>query len=295
MIAVLQQSIAEVTSAMDSYDMPKAVRELKALLDETSKWYIRRSRDRFAAGEEMALAVLYYVIVEFCKLAAPITPFVTEEIYRNLVADHFPDYPYSVHLSDYPVVDVKFFEEHKQLLPEMETVRAIAELGQTARVAAELKVRQPLSHLYVQFTPEALAAGAEIAPWMADLLADELNVLEVQELPKLPESSTLNLQENTKTGVKIGLETQISPELAEAGLVREIVRQVQNFRKKQGLSIGEEMALAYSANDATLVAVMQKYADKIAAGVSAKTMVEDASATEEVKVNDMVIKLSITQ
>lgn len=292
MLTVLQNHIGEVTTHMDAYELPKAVRSLKTLLDEISRWYIRRSRERFATGEDMALTVLYYTLVEFCKLAAPIAPFTTEEIYRNLVAEQFEEMPESVHLTDYPVVDVAFVSEYERLLSEMELVRQTSELGQMLRANNGLKVRQPLSLLEVELSSEHDVAGDMVAPWMKQIIADELNVKEVKEVPVLSVSDTMLSSENTKIGIKVSLESKLTPELEEEGLVREIIRQVQNLRKQNKLEMGEEIKFSYSA-PAELEEIFSKYAEEIKEGISAST-IERGDADTVIKINQLELKVSIS-
>ncbi len=292
MLTILQNHIGEVTAFMDAYELPKAVKSLKVLLDEISRWYIRRSRERFAAGEDMALTVLYYVLIEFCKLAAPIAPFTTEEIYRNLVVAQFSDMPYSVHLTDYPVVDVAFVDEYTRLIKEMEIVRQTAELGQMIRANNGLKVRQPLSRLEIELSTEHDLAGDLIVDWMKQIIADELNVKEVVEVPQISASTTVLTAENSKIGIKVGLETTLTTELEEEGLVREIVRQVQNLRKQMKLEMGEEIKFTYSA-PAELTGIMQKYEQEIMEGISA-TQMDSGDTKDQVKINEYNLGVSIT-
>jgi len=291
-LAMLQNTISEVTTNLDQYQIPRAGRALQAFITELSKWYIRRSRDRFAAGEQRALATLYHVLVEFAKLAAPFVPFITEHIYRTLVTEQMSGQPESIHLTDYPVADTSFLEQHKAILPEMKIVRALADIGQTIRANKAIKVRQPLARLEVQFSLEEDKQGAYLADWMAELVASELNVLEVTDIPKLSESDSIETSEDTGLGIKVGLETKLTPELAEAGLLREVIRSIQALRKNAGLQMGEAVRITYATDDKELAEVITKHLDEIKQTVSASELTED-SGEAEIKINDFTLRISL--
>lgn len=288
----LQNTIGEVTTALDSYEIPKATRSLQNLLEETSKWYIRRSRDRFAAGEVAAIETLYYVLIELCKLAAPLVPFITEHIYQELVGSQISDLPESIHLCDYPVVDPAFLEEYGQNLGEMEVVRAICDLGQNLRTTLGLKVRQPLESVHVQFNLADNLVGISLTDWMQDLIAAELNVQSVAEVPTVSETETVKVAENTSLGIKVGLETKISPELQERGLLRDIVRAIQSQRKAAGLQMGEMALVTYSVSEPKLEEVINKYKQEILDTVSAKTITSGVAEAKQ-KVGEWELGLKI--
>ncbi len=291
-LAMLQNTIGEVTASLDAYYLPRAGRALQNFISELSKWYIRRSRDRFAAGEERALATLYYVLVEFSKLAAPFVPYITEHIYHTMVTEQMQGQTESIHLTDYPVVDTKFLEQYQATLPEMQTVRAIAEMGQTIRANKGIKVRQPLSKLEVKFDLADDKKGAYLSDWMAALVGSELNVLEVTEVAKLNDSKTIETFSESGLGIVIGLETKLTPELEQAGLVREIVRAIQAMRKNAGLQMGEPVAISYETKDAKLQAVITSRADEIKQAVTASELT-DSEGEEEVKINEYTLRLSL--
>ncbi len=158
-LARLQQLIAEVTAALDDYDVYKATTPVEEFLDDLSNWYVRRSRRRFwkveaDADKQAAYATLYEVLVTLTKLLAPFMPFVTEEMYQNLVRSVDPTAPLSVHHCAWPVVDRGACAD-EALVAEMAAVRAVVALGHAVRAAANLKVRQPLGRVVV-----VAAAGA---------------------------------------------------------------------------------------------------------------------------------------
>lgn len=289
-LAKLQNAIGEVNKYMDEYNNPKAIMSMQDLISELSKWYIRRSRDRFAAGDQNALSVLYYVLVEVTKLIAPIAPFVSEYLYRKLVAEQFTELPESVHLTDYPVVDMNFVDTYKAILPEMEIVRKIAELGQSIRTQNGLKVRQPLAKLEVKFSLEAGTQGFSLTNWMEDIIAAELNVLEVKEVPELTEGFLT--AESPEHKVMIALDNNITPELAEQGLAREVIRQIQSMRKNLKFNMGDKVKVTYETNSENLIKLFTNKQNEIMEAVGA-TSLSPGTAETEVKAGEETFKLKI--
>ena len=153
--------------ALDGYDTPSMTRAVEAFWDDLSNWYVRRSRQRFWEGDRTAFATLHHALVQCLRIMGPVTPFMTEEIWDNLVARGCgPDAPQSVHLAGYPEPDEARIAAGS--LAAMADVRSICELGHRARAEAKLRVRQPLASAVVACGDagrlEALAAlGGEIA------------------------------------------------------------------------------------------------------------------------------------
>ncbi len=174
-LARLQQLIAQVTEALDDYHIYRATKPIEAFLDDLSNWYVRRSRRRFwrseaDADKQAAYRTLYEVLVTLTQLLAPMTPFVTEQMYQNLVRTVDQSAPQSVHHCDWPTVNAALQDE--ALLAEMEAARTVVTLGHAVRAAANLKVRQPLARVVV-VAPLAARAGLV---HNAALITDELNV-----------------------------------------------------------------------------------------------------------------------
>ncbi|MEA3338200.1 MAG: class I tRNA ligase family protein [Chloroflexota bacterium] len=165
----LQQTIMAVTDSLNNYDAEGATRASEHFLDDLSNWYVRRSRRRFWEGDHAALDTLYYVLVTFSRMLAPMTPFFTETMYQNLVREAHGDAPESVHHSSWPEVGVTPVDE--QLVADMDMARAVVSLGHAGRVAANIKVRQPLAGIKV------VAAGkAGSLSRFSQVIAEELNV-----------------------------------------------------------------------------------------------------------------------
>jgi isoleucyl-tRNA synthetase len=279
----LQNTISEVTENMEVYQVPRAIKAIKDLISETSKWYIRSNRTRFADGDTRALEVLYYVLIETCKLAAPFIPFTTEHIYRQLVPEHLEGQLESVHLTDYPEIDNAFVKQYSQIENEMNILRKIIEQGHNLRVENGLKVRQPLSTLFVHTTNKDVGA---LTDWMIELISSELNVREVREVIEIPEDKTIVQASEPTLGLAIGLNTEISDELKKEGSLRELTRQIQSIRKNQKLNMGDSITLEYSTDQDMIEKLFNDMKDELMRSVKAKTITKLDSISD-----GMVIKL----
>jgi isoleucyl-tRNA synthetase len=168
----LQQLVARVTGNLEAYDAEAATVACEAFLDDLSNWYVRRSRRRFWEGDTAALDTLYYVLVTLARVLAPMLPFLSEAMYQNLVRSVDSQAPESVHHTEWPQAEEDAVD--LPLLADMDLARTVVSLGHADRVAANIKVRQPLAGIKV------VAAGkaASLARF-ADVIAEELNVKRV--------------------------------------------------------------------------------------------------------------------
>lgn len=219
-ISRLNQLIKEVTISLDNFDAFSATQKIEKFVNDLSTWYIRRSRNRVGPtapnGEDRdaCYATLYKILVNLCKILAPFTPFLAEEIYKNLTGKE------SVHLEDWPKVDEKLID--KELERQIEQVRKICELGHAIRKEVKIRVRQPLQRLTIydlRFT---------VKNDLIQLIKDELNVKQVE----------------FKTGkgeLKVDLDTKITLQLKTEGEARELVRQIQELRKKAGCRLDQKI------------------------------------------------------
>lgn len=178
-LSELHLTLRAVTEHMDAYRLYDAAQSIIGLTDALSNWYVRRSRARFWSGASDAdkwdaYHTLYEVLATMARLAAPFVPFISEQIYQNLVRNPFPEAAESVHLDVWPEVDDALIDE--ALSVEMRTVRDIVSLGLQTRATNKLKVRQPLRLVEVVLGHVDLTARVE---GHADLIADELNVKQV--------------------------------------------------------------------------------------------------------------------
>ena len=252
-ISELNKLIQEVDRNMQGYDLVKSVKPFEKFIDNLSNWYIRRSRKRFWKSENdtdknEAYETLHYVLVTLAKTMAPFTPFVAEEIYKNLTNEE------SVHLENYPNADEDLIEE--ELNAEMEKVRNIITEALQLRAASGIKVRQPLSELRI--------TNYQLREEFLDIIKEEVNVKKVTADKKL---------EN------IELDTEITEDLKLEGMAREIVRHIQEMRKEAGYEVDNRIKVWYSPQSE----VFQKFGDLIAK----ETLADELKYAEKVEDFDL--------
>ena len=176
LLSRLNTTVQAVDNDLANYKSPEAARALQEFVDEMSNWYVRRSRERFwAKGMEQdkinAYMTLYHALVTIAKTAAPMIPFMTEDIYQNLVRSVDKDAPESIHLCDFPTVNEAWID--KDLEADMKELLEIVVLGRACRNTANIKNRQPIGTMYVK-------AEKKMSEFYTDIIADELNVKEVK-------------------------------------------------------------------------------------------------------------------
>jgi len=267
MLARVNEVIKEVTVRLEAYDMMNAGLMIEKLIDDTSNWYVRRSRKRFWKNEDtvdkqQAYQTLYTVLRSSTLLLAPFMPMFAEMLYGALKtgAD-----PLSVHLIDWPTAS----DLDDELLTQMAAARRIVETGHALREEAKIKVRQPLASMQTE--------EKELNPELADLIADELNVKKVQF------GATSNQ-----------LDVQLTPALEAEGLARELVRAAQAMRKESGLELSDRIELFYSTSDELVKKTLIEFAEYIQGETLAVEIKADAKlAKAEVKLNDHHIKLGL--
>jgi isoleucyl-tRNA synthetase len=179
-LSLLEQTIATATAALDDYDALKAGEAIERFVDQLSNWYVRRNRRRFwkaasGADKQAAYLTLYECVEVVNRLLAPFVPFISEDVYQNLVRAIAPDAPVSVHMTSWPRANAKRLD--RELLAETDVVQRVVGLGRAARNASRLKVRQPLKRLLVR-VPDA---GAEAAVRRhEEQILEELNVKQLE-------------------------------------------------------------------------------------------------------------------
>jgi isoleucyl-tRNA synthetase len=233
LLSRLNDLTKSVIDGLDRYDAVEPARRIQRFVDELSNWYIRRSRRRFWKSQSdsdklSAYQTLYEALRTVSQLMAPFTPFVADAIFRNLSGDR------SVHLSDFPE---PVAAQDPEVEADMARARQAVEAGLAARDAARLKVRQPLASIAVP--------GDPLPEDIAAIVRDELNVKAV-----------------TFGAPEAKLDTEITEELKLEGLAREVVRAIQDRRKKLGLNIEDRIDTRYEA-DGMLSRALQKHADYI--------------------------------
>ena len=224
-LSKLNSTVGAVDDNLANYRIPEAAKALQEFVDDLSNWYVRRSRERFwAKGMEQdkinAYMTLYTALVTISKAAAPMIPFMTEEIYRNLVCSVDKNAPESVHLCDFPKVDENLID--KELEASMEEVLDIVVMGRAARNTANIKNRQPIGTMYVR-------AERPLAEMFQAVVADELNVKHVEFKDDLSDFTSYTFKPQLKTvGPKYGkLLNGIRTHLAELN-GREAMKELEN-------------------------------------------------------------------
>jgi len=311
-LARLDETTVETRAALDRWDSERAVQGLEMMLDDLSNWYVRRSRRRFwkseaDADKQAAYATLYHVLVEFARLLAPFVPFVTEEIYQNLVRTFDGDAPASIHHTFYPAVDESQLDH--RLLDKMRLVITAAALGRSARGVTG-KLRQPLARAKV-FVGSQQERDDLLE--LADVLAEEINVKEIEIVSEVGELVSYKLMPNNRflgpklgalfpsvrnalaaldpaaaaaslqnegslsvqvddqaitltgedvivqteplgglavagdKGVTVAVDPHLTPELIQEGYVRDLVRGINEMRKRAGLDVSDRIELGYEA------------------------------------------------
>ncbi len=280
-ISRLHELVAEVEKQMDAYNIPDALSPILPFLDDASNWYVRRSRRRFWKSEDDgdkndAYRTLHYVLVRLSHLLAPFTPFLAEELYHNLTGDNK-----SIHLKDWlPAGAVD-----EQVLADMARTRELINNGLSLRMKqdehqASIKVRQPLQC--------AAYAGAKLAEYYEQIMAEELNVKEIRWIENLDEH--LADYDVTEGVIKpenwIEISKQLTPELKREGLMREVIRHVQSARKKAGLQVDDRIELNVTSNDAEITRAIDEFTDTIAAETLAVTL---GSMADDMERHDVTV------
>jgi len=253
----------EVQQHMDTYDIPNAVKPILPFIEDASNWYVRRSRRRFwKSGDDTdknnAYRTLHYVLVQLAQIMAPFTPFLAEELYQKLTGGE------SVHLLDWP----KAGRTNELVVQDMETVREYVNAGLSVRAKERVKVRQPLAGVTVPSLGEFVN--------FEDILTEELNVKAV------------------KQGKELALDLTITPELKREGLMREVIRHVQNARKNAGLNVDDHIALSLTTGDKELLQAIREHQEVIAAETLADSLTNKTYEHEtDVKVEGAPLKLSL--
>jgi isoleucyl-tRNA synthetase len=265
----LGETVAAVTESADEYATPRAIKVLFELVDDLSNWYIRRSRRRFWKSEDdgdkqAAYETLHYLLTVTSQLLAPWAPFISDKVYQDLTDSM--DLPKSVHLSDWP----KPQKSDKKVLQEMSEAREYINQGLAQRAAAGIKVRQPLSKVSIP----------ELSEEYADIIAEELNVKQVNR---------------GKVGSKVVLDTTITDSLRAEGIMRDLVRHIQNARKQAGLEVSDRIDLVVEPEDELTKEALKTHEGVIKQETLALTLNEHNTFQFEtqVKIEGQLVRISL--
>ncbi|HEX4773965.1 MAG TPA: isoleucine--tRNA ligase [Candidatus Saccharimonadales bacterium] len=298
-ISRVHQLTIEIETHMQRYDLPNALKPVLPLIDDASNWFVRRSRKRFwksdnDADKNDAYRTLHYVLVQLSLVMAPFTPFMADELYRLLTGGE------SVHLCDWPPAG----HINDLIIRDMAQVRAAITVGLAKRAEAGIKVRQPLASATVPanfFTDEK--SREEV---YSPIIAEELNVKQVkfswthksyQERIAKPEpdASIQAIQEPAS----VELDIKITPKLKREGLMREVIRHVQQARKQAGLEVDDHIKLSLQTDNAELNKVLQD--TELLNVIKQETLTEvldkfsDAAFSTAVKLVGAELVISITK
>jgi isoleucyl-tRNA synthetase len=320
LLSKMNTLIKEVDENLGNYKITETSKLLMKFVDEMSNWYVRRSRERFW-GKEMtqnkinAYMTLYTVLVNLCKISAPMIPFMAEDIYRNLVCSIDKNAPESVHLCDFPVADDACID--KTLEEHMEEVLTTVALGRACRNSASIKNRQPVSKMYVKadftlpkfyieiiedelnvkcveftdnvrdftsysFKPQLKTVGPKYGKYLGQIkeklsaiedgnaAIDELDangVLKLELSDVVAELSRDDLlidmtqkagyESFADNGITVVIDTNLTEELIEEGIVREIISKIQTTRKDSGFEVMDHIRIGISGNE-KLASILEK-------------------------------------
>ena len=311
-LAELNQLVQVVDGHLDNYNPTDAGRRIAEFIDVLSNWYVRRSRRRFwkseADADKMgAYATLYRCLTTVARLMAPLAPFVAEQMYRNLELRFNPDAPDSVHLSDYPAADTSLIDD--AIMDATRLAIRVSSMGRAARSKAGLKVRQPLASVVVRTrTPDE----AKYLDWVGEQILEELNIKMLradggeQDLYTQAQSAAGDDGDSVvavngysaalEAGYMVAVDANITPELADEGLARELAHRIQNLRKGARFEITDHIVTYYQGPD-DVQRVMSSHGDYIMQETLSEALlleppVEDAKS-ETAKVEGMEVTLAV--
>ena len=279
-IAKLKLLIKEITEAMEIYNLPKATRPITDFIDELSTWYLRRSRDRFKSDDETdknnALETMRYVLAELAKLMAPAMPFMAESLWQKVSAYNFNDQTKSVHLEAWTKIDKI---DNAELLVDMEIIRKIVELGLAKRDEAGIKIRQMLGSITVK-------VKNKITEDYIGLIKDELNLADFKFI------------EVSDDKIEVELDTEITPELKEEGLKRELIRFINMLRKDGNLNLDDTTKVYLSGASEELKAVLDKkkadiMKDTLSSDLNFVDALPEVLVSKEIKIDEAKLNLGL--
>jgi isoleucyl-tRNA synthetase len=264
-IARLQELTENSTKQLDNYTLLEPVRAVREFIDDLSTWYLRRSRERIKDGDVEAKKTLYFVLKTLAKLMAPFTPFASEDIWQKLKNESDEE---SIHLTLWPVLEKD--SSSGQIIKEMKEVREVVTLGLQGRQKAGIPVRQPLNKL--------IATKYKISDEYIEILKDELNIKNVQFIEGEEQ--------------KIELDVHITEDLRLEGQYRELVRAIQDERKKKGLNPSDLVTLVVGTN-VEGQEFITKFKTELMKTVSAKEVEIKENDGLEIKIGELIFIISL--
>ena len=318
-LSELNTLVSQVDGYMDGYEPTNAGRRIQEFIDQLSNWYVRRSRRRFWRNEGDADKLSGYITLHTClvtvaKLMAPLAPFVAEEMYQNLVCSVDPSAPDSVHLSEYPVADESLVDQ--PLMEATQLAMKVASMGRAARSKAGLKVRQPLANLLVKIrVPAERVYLDQVRPQVLE----ELNIKDIQviedDAPLVQkvlekagdETETILSVENYSVslegGYMVAVNGDLSDELREEGLAREVVHRIQGMRRSANFDVTDRIVTYYQGPSKFAEVMQGPFSNYIRDETLSNQLVDGTpdsdsnagAATESTKIEGMEITLAVHQ
>ena len=318
-LSELNTLVSQVDGYMDGYEPTSAGRRIQEFVDQLSNWYVRRSRRRFWRKEGDADKLSGYITLHTClvtvaKLMAPLAPFVAEEMYQNLVCSVDPSAPDSVHLSEYPVADESLVDQ--PLMEATQLAMKVASMGRAARSKAGLKVRQPLANLLVKIrVPAERGYLDQVRPQVLE----ELNIKDIQviedDAPLVQkvleeagdETETILSVENYSVslegGYMVAVNGDLSDELREEGLAREVVHRIQGMRRSANFDVTDRIVTYYQGPSKFAEVMQGPFSNYIRDETLSNQLVDGTpdsdsnagAATESTKIEGMEITLAVHQ
>ena len=240
LLSRLASTIKEADKDLSEYKIPETARALEAFVDDMSNWYVRRSRERFwAKGMEQdkinAYMTLYTALVEFCKAAAPMIPFMTEDIYQNLVKNVDASAPESIHLCDYPQVREEWIDS--QLEEDMGRLLEIVVMGRACRNTANIKNRQPIARMYVK-------SSFTLSDFYKEIIEEELNIKALEFTDSLDGFTSYSFKPQLKT---------VGPKYGKlVGAIRGALSEIDGNKAMEELRTGGSLKLSIQGEEVAL-------------------------------------------
>ncbi len=272
-MARLDELVKLSTENLDNYKLLEPTRAVKDFVGDLSTWYLRRSRERMKEGDADAKATLYFILKTLSKLLAPFAPFAAEDIWLKLKNESDVE---SVHLAPWP----KEGKINSKIIEEMGMTREVVSLGLEARQKAKVQVRQPLQSIFIQ---DKKFDALEKNPEMLGLIKEELNIKDVI------------FDHSSKKGAEsVVIDINISAELKQEGNYRELLRAIQDMRKKQGLTPSDVITLTIETNDVGKN-LIQKFEQDMKKVVLASKIELAQTEGEEANISGLLFKVKISK
>lgn len=284
-ISKLNFLVFDYTQRMEDYDLQRSTRIILEFINQLSTWYVRRSRDRFKLEDKnektAALQTLHTCLMTLVKVMAPFTPFITEMIYKDLTAEKD-----SVHLEKMPIVSKEDIDS--EILNSMGIVQQIVELGQSVRAQNQLKVRQPLAEIKVDL--EGMKVEKDYLAQFEQIILDELNIKKISWEENVEANKGWLTKQISK--IEIAINPELTDELKQEGLIREMTRHINLFRKNQSLTINDKVELYYQTDDKDITAAIENFTDMLKKNVLAEKIErKELDDFETIKINDTEVKI----